>query len=612
MPKTDPSYENFWHSTGSLKTLPTVEQVIKCLEGSPKAKVEVHELNTTLADGWWSYDAVWMTSDGARVRGRLNMFDRHPRDDKQKADPPPPPLEYDAKSDPKSGYFHAFAVADRPWDPAWPSPLGMFLPRSLAPGYANIEYGQRNRLTRMGQGKVTRLVKGLVELPWMASVFTHDDESITAMLRGGEPLERPFIAQLPPSLYGRVAEFRVIGGTMRETVNKALALHGVQLPMSGAAILPPSARRRGLSRSDLEFPMDRPFVTGGDTGPLKESLVRMLASGVLEVDADVKKELRTSWTLLTESEKREQQAELLNSARGAVKELEDENSELLLSLASKDCLVEVLRAREKELGNSVELARNGEREARDGWRKDREELKRLRRKRAESDLGKALQASEDARRAAEEDIEAAEELLDEQTHSLTQLHRENTRLRRELARLGSTFSTLSTTEEVEPDTWESIVEQSLVLKHVVLGELESGIGKLRGHEAESKWIRRSWEALHALEDYARLKQEHGPEALPHFRAYLESSLAEYVIPQTRYSSSESGGIMRNGRFRAARIFSVPRQVDESGHVVMEAHVRIGSGKPPAPRMHLHDDTSGQTGKIFIGYIGPHLPNWQTN
>jgi hypothetical protein len=45
---------------------------------------------------------------------------------------------------------------------------------------------------------------------------------------------------------------------------------------------------------------------------------------------------------------------------------------------------------------------------------------------------------------------------------------------------------------------------------------------------------------------------------------------------------------------------------------MEAHIRIGSGKPPAPRMHFHDDTSGSTGKIYVGHLGPHLPNYQTN
>jgi hypothetical protein len=29
-------------------------------------------------------------------------------------------------------------------------------------------------------------------------------------------------------------------------------------------------------------------------------------------------------------------------------------------------------------------------------------------------------------------------------------------------------------------------------------------------------------------------------------------------------------------------------------------------------MHFHDDTNGATGKIYVGHLGPHLPNYQTN
>ncbi|WP_272261972.1 hypothetical protein [Streptomyces xanthophaeus] len=57
----------------------------------------------------------------------------------------------------------------------------------------------------------------------------------------------------------------------------------------------------------------------------------------------------------------------------------------------------------------------------------------------------------------------------------------------------------------------------------------------------------------------------------------------------------------------ARPFPVPRTIHPAGQVFMGEHVRIGSGRPPAPRLHLYDDTSGRTGQIHIGYIGAHLP-----
>jgi hypothetical protein len=45
---------------------------------------------------------------------------------------------------------------------------------------------------------------------------------------------------------------------------------------------------------------------------------------------------------------------------------------------------------------------------------------------------------------------------------------------------------------------------------------------------------------------------------------------------------------------------------------MEAHVKLRSVGYPAPRMYFHDDSGGATGKIWIGYLGDHLPNTRTN
>ena len=41
---------------------------------------------------------------------------------------------------------------------------------------------------------------------------------------------------------------------------------------------------------------------------------------------------------------------------------------------------------------------------------------------------------------------------------------------------------------------------------------------------------------------------------------------------------------------------------------MGAHVKLTNGGSIALRLHFHDDTAqGKTGKIYIGYIGEHLP-----
>jgi hypothetical protein len=44
---------------------------------------------------------------------------------------------------------------------------------------------------------------------------------------------------------------------------------------------------------------------------------------------------------------------------------------------------------------------------------------------------------------------------------------------------------------------------------------------------------------------------------------------------------------------------------------MDAHFKIARKGMVSPRIYYHDDAS-RTGKIYVGYIGKHLPNAHTN
>lgn len=608
MAKKDPSYEMGWHTTGTLKVLPGIDQMAQRMEANKF--VEMHGLNVTKAlDGWWSYDAVWYTADGARVRGRLNLHNQHPG---KPVDPKlrdMDPGEYDPETAPLSGYFHAFAEANRPWNPAWPSPLAVFLDRKSNPSYASVAYIGHNVL-HTGHTNLAGLMAALAEMPWVATVLTHEDFSPDIFDKSGRELPMPLISRLPASLYGRVIDMRVMGESTRRKINRILTRYGTQLPKGGAAILLAPERRKGVSSSDLTFPMDRPFAEGGDIAPLAAVLSRMLSEQVMKTDSDAIEELREHWLLLTDEEEEQRDAALLRGTLDRVEELEQQNADLLVALESSH----QLNQRFKETGDALIQRANEafgrEQKAVEKEKKLRKELDRLLRMIRDSDMGKAREAQ----KAAEDEAEAAEELLDEQNQELTSLRQENARLRRELARLGSTFTMVvaETEEEAEPANWDEFFARSSALEYVVLGSVESEVDKLRGQDQERTWIRRSWEALRALEEYARLKKERGAEQMPHFHAYLLDPHAEHALPRTRYSGNESQAVMMNSRFAAARTLPVPRQVDESGRILMEAHIRIGSGKPPAPRMHFYDDTNGPTGKIYVGHLGPHLPNYQTN
>ena len=74
----------------------------------------------------------------------------------------------------------------------------------------------------------------------------------------------------------------------------------------------------------------------------------------------------------------------------------------------------------------------------------------------------------------------------------------------------------------------------------------------------------------------------------------------------RVAMSESVGVQRSERMTHARGFQVDPALDVSGRRQMAAHVKLDQGET-APRLYFLDDTRGKTGKIHIGYIGPHLP-----
>jgi hypothetical protein len=52
-------------------------------------------------------------------------------------------------------------------------------------------------------------------------------------------------------------------------------------------------------------------------------------------------------------------------------------------------------------------------------------------------------------------------------------------------------------------------------------------------------------------------------------------------------------------------------VDPSGEVFMDAHFKIAQFRLISPRMHYYDDNS-RSGKVYVGYIGCHLPTKKTN
>ncbi|WP_431710463.1 hypothetical protein [Glutamicibacter uratoxydans] len=115
-------------------------------------------------------------------------------------------------------------------------------------------------------------------------------------------------------------------------------------------------------------------------------------------------------------------------------------------------------------------------------------------------------------------------------------------------------------------------------------------------------------ACRALENYAKAKidDEFTGDVEEYLRNHQSGSSS---ISAAKHAMNESKVTM--GQWGKEREFSVPSSVDPGCKATMVAHFRLHRAGMGSARMHYLDDVV-RTGKIYIGYVGPHLTNTQTN
>jgi hypothetical protein len=123
------------------------------------------------------------------------------------------------------------------------------------------------------------------------------------------------------------------------------------------------------------------------------------------------------------------------------------------------------------------------------------------------------------------------------------------------------------------------------------------------------WPLRTWNSLRGLNDYCRVRCS----------GEFEGSVDDYIdnvpagcteITPGSHASGETRATQNHPVFGPARVLPVPRLVNPDGKLFMGAHIRIAKYGSISPRMHYYNDATG-TGRIYIGYIGRHLPNFRT-
>lgn len=162
-----------------------------------------------------------------------------------------------------------------------------------------------------------------------------------------------------------------------------------------------------------------------------------------------------------------------------------------------------------------------------------------------------------------------------------------------------------------------ILDQAAVVCTMLRFTCDRDAAAVLDHDQTAASVRgRLADTLATMQEYAGARsrvlaegRSAGPE-LANLRAFCADPGNRTPISAHHVALDEGNEVSRRPRMREARVLPVPPEVG-GGAVFMGAHVKIGSGKPPAPRLHFFDDTAA-SGLLVVGWIGEHLPNVATN
>lgn len=170
-------------------------------------------------------------------------------------------------------------------------------------------------------------------------------------------------------------------------------------------------------------------------------------------------------------------------------------------------------------------------------------------------------------------------------------------------------------DDLEPDVASS--EEAVALARERLSgvaihpDAARDLDDLDEHSSGSTWAQSLWRGLRALHLYA-LSDHDGD-----FRHWCEHSGDSWAWPYNdkKLSMHESETVQQNPRMADQRLLPIDPEVVPGGKVRMWSHLKIAEGGGPlAPRVYFYDDTRGSSGKVHVGFIGPHhyMENTRTN
>jgi hypothetical protein len=240
--------------------------------------------------------------------------------------------------------------------------------------------------------------------------------------------------------------------------------------------------------------------------------------------------------------------------------------------------------------------------------------------RGHREISRRFAALQDMLEEAEDDRDHARARLEDEQldHAQTQAELLNAkleldRLRGVLARSGRVDKTRAAMAVAQsPGSFAELLERldDHVLSRVVFTGDPKYALELDDFDPLGTWATRTWDMLRVLDGYAAAR--HRGDFSKGVHAYLvHTPPGQPGYAPGAHSTQESESTERSPRLRKLRVLPVPREVQPDGAIFMGAHFKIARKGLVSPRMYYYDDT-GHTERVYVGYIGKHLPNAHTN
>lgn len=153
----------------------------------------------------------------------------------------------------------------------------------------------------------------------------------------------------------------------------------------------------------------------------------------------------------------------------------------------------------------------------------------------------------------------------------------------------------------DPESFEDLLARFDEHDRLVwTGQSETTL-ELDSHDPAVGWAVKTWAALRALNDYARVRaSDEFPGSIDMYLQNTPSGCAPYSA--NMFARDENDDVKNTDKFRRPRTLPGPGGAE----VFMGAHFKIAKYGTISPRLHLHDAVM-EDGQVYVGYIGPHLP-----